>query len=101
LLPRDEAVRRVPLDFAVLGFAAELDFDREVVDFRAGDFFAPDDFAAVEREREPVVLREVRDLLVLVAEPAADHTFSRSLITVRFALPASRRSCLSARSISR
>jgi hypothetical protein len=95
-LAADEVLRRVLLDFVAL----ELDFDREVVDFRAVDFLALDDFVPVEREREPVV-RVVRDLVVLVADPAADHTFSRSFSTVRFALPASRRSCLSARSISR
>jgi hypothetical protein len=100
-LARDDVLRRVPLDFVVLDLAPELDFDREVVDFRAVDFFALDGFAAVDREREPPVLRVVRALAVLVADPAADHTFSRSFITVLFALPASRRSCVSARSISR
>jgi hypothetical protein len=91
----------VLLDFLELDLAPELDFDREVVDFRAVDFFALEDFPAVERERELFVLRFVLELLVLVAEPAADHNFSRSFNTVRFALPASRRSCLSARSTSR
>jgi hypothetical protein len=88
-------------DFLELGFAVELDFEREVVDFREADFLAPDDLVPVEREPERLVLRFVAELLVLVAVPAADHTFSRSFIIVLFALPASRRSCRRARSISR
>ncbi|HEY2769879.1 MAG TPA: hypothetical protein VGI87_04895 [Solirubrobacteraceae bacterium] len=72
-----------------LDFVDEPDFDREVVDFRVVDFFAREDF------------ERARAVAELVAEPAADHTCSRSFSTVRFALPASRRSCLSARSISR